>query len=407
MRTTPCGRCAPPRACSGRCRRGRICCAARSARPRGCASASTAARSGGAGAVRRGERGCGKPRLVEEFTRGLPEDVLFLQTACPPYGGESLGPLADLFRQLVGLAGLTTVAEVEARIPLGERAARAAMVVSRLFNLAEVPPGDEVTHETALLVAAETVRRLITRPTVVWIEDLQWADAGTRELLPFMMERLTDAPLLLVGNLRAGEEPLAWGKRTAVTTMQLEPLGEEDARALLAAMLEERLPADVERALIDKAGGNPFSLGEIVATLRSMGVLIRDDRGRWRTTGPVDQVLPDTVQGALLARLDRLPPPPPAPRPTAAARRRVIFAVVTRCGQSRHRRAARAPSTGGGRLAPPPGPLRPRSRVRLHPSVAARGGLRQPPPQAPGGAPPAGGRGAGAAGAAAAPCTAP
>jgi len=255
-----------------------------------------------------GDPGVGKTRLVEEFTRGLPEDVLFLQTACPPYGGESLGPLADLFRQLVGLAGPTTVAEVEARIPLGERAARAAMVVSRLFNLAEVPPGDEVTHETALLVAAETVRRLITRPTVVWIEDLQWADAGTRELLPFMMERLTDAPLLLVGNLRAGEEPPPWGKRTAVTTMQLEPLGEEDARVLLAAMLEERLPADVERALIGKAGGNPFYLSEIVATLRSMGVLIRDDRGRWRTTGPVDKVLPDTVQGALLARLDRLAP---------------------------------------------------------------------------------------------------
>src|SRR3972149_5713931 len=39
-----------------------------------------------------------------------------------------------------------------------------------------------------------------------------------------------------------------------------------------------------------------------------MGVLIRDARGRWRTTGPVDQVLPDTVQGALLARLDRLAP---------------------------------------------------------------------------------------------------
>src|SRR3972149_5967640 len=213
-----------------------------------------------------------------------------------------------------GWPGLPPAGEVEARIRLGERAARAAMVVSRLFTLAEVPPGDEVTHETALLVAAETVRRLITRPTVVWIEDLQWADAGTRELLPFMMERLTDAPLLLVGNLRAGEEPPPWGKRTAVTTMQLEPLGEEDARVLLAAMLEERLPADVERALIGKAGGNPFYLSEIVATLRSMGVLIRDDRGRWRTTGPVDQVLPDTVQGALLARLDRLPPPPRPPR---------------------------------------------------------------------------------------------
>ncbi len=255
-----------------------------------------------------GDPGVGKTRLVEEFTARLPEDVLLLNTSCPPYGGQSLGPLAELFRQLAGLAGPTTVADVEARIPLGERAARAAVVVSRLFNLAEVPPGDEVSHETALLIAAETVRRLLSRPTVVWIEDLQWADAGTRELLTFMMERLTDAPLLLIGNLRAGEEPLPWGKRTAVTTMQLEALGNDDARALLAAMVEERLPAEVEEVLLAKAGGNPFYLSEIVATLRSMGVLVKDDRGHWRITGSVERVLPDTIQGALLARLDRLAP---------------------------------------------------------------------------------------------------
>ncbi len=254
-----------------------------------------------------GDPGVGKTRLVEEFAQRLPDDARLLQSACPPYGGQSLGPLADLFRQLAGLAAPAMVADVEAQLPLGERAARAAVVVSRLFNLVPVPPGDEVSHETALLVAAEAVRRLLVQPTVVWIEDLQWADAGTRELLTFMMERLGDAPLLLIGNLRAGEESLPWGRRTAVTTMQLEPLSEDDARLLLARLLEDRPPADVERVVIDKAGGNPFYLSEMVATLRGAGLLARDDQGKWRTTGAVEQVLPDTVQAALLARLDRLP----------------------------------------------------------------------------------------------------
>jgi len=255
-----------------------------------------------------GDPGVGKTRLVEEFSARLPGDVQVLKTSCPPYGGQSLGPLAELFRQLIGLAGPTTVADVQARVPLSERAARAAAVVSRLFNLAEVPPGEEVSHETALLIAAETVRRLITRPAVVWIEDLQWADAGTRELLTFMMDRLADAPLLLIGNLRAGEEPLPWGKRTAVTTMQLGALERDDARALLAAIVEDELPADVEEVLLAKAGGNPFYLSEIVATLRSTGVLVRADGGRARLTGSVERVLPDTIQAALLARLDRLAP---------------------------------------------------------------------------------------------------
>lgn len=254
-----------------------------------------------------GDPGVGKTRLVEEFTGAVPGDVALLRTTCPPYGGQSLGPLADLFRQLAGLAGPVTVKDVEARIPLGDRAPQAAVVVSRLFGLAEAPPGDEVSHDMALLVAAEAIRSMLTRLTVVWIEDLQWADAGTREFLPFFVERLTETPLLLIGTLRAGEDPLAWGKRTAVTTMQLEPLADEDARALLFAIVGERLPEEVEQALIVKAGGNPFYLSEIVATLRGMGTLVKDDRGLWRVAGSVEGVLPDTIQGALLARLDRLP----------------------------------------------------------------------------------------------------
>jgi len=254
-----------------------------------------------------GDPGVGKTRLVEEFTQQLPEDTRLLQTSCPPYGGQSLGPLAELFRQLAGLAAPATVADVEARLSLGERAAQAAAVVSRLFNLVPLPPGDEVSHDTALLVAAESVRRLLVQPTVVWIEDLQWADAGTRELLTFMMERLGDAPLLLVGNLRAGEELLPWGRRTAVTTMQLAPLSEADTRLLLARLLGDRPPVEVERTLISKAGGNPFYLSEMVATLRGAGLLACDDQGAWRVRGAIEEVLPDTVQGVLLARLDRLP----------------------------------------------------------------------------------------------------
>lgn len=255
-----------------------------------------------------GDPGVGKTRLAEEFTNRAADGVALLQTSCPPYGGQSLGPLTDLFRQLAGLAGPLTVKDVEARIPLGERAAQAAVILSRLFGLAEVPPGDEVSHDTALLVAAESIRRMILKPTIVWIEDLQWADPGTREILPFIIERLQETPLLLIANLRAGEEPVTWGRRTAVTTMQLDPLSDEDARALLRGILGGGLPDTIERALIAKGGGNPFYLNEIVATLVSHGTLTRDDTGKWRVTGSVEQVLPDTIHGALLSRLDRLAP---------------------------------------------------------------------------------------------------
>ncbi|MDR7544602.1 MAG: AAA family ATPase [Armatimonadota bacterium] len=254
-----------------------------------------------------GEPGVGKTRLVEEFVARL-GDLRVLRAACPPYGGVSLGPLADLFRQLAGLYGPVNVDDVAARVPFGDRAMQAAAVLSRLFNLAVVPEAAEVSHETALLVAAEAIRRMLGSPTVVWIEDLQWADAGTRELLPFMVDRLADVPMLLIGTQRTDAPPLVWGRRTALTTVQLVPLAEVDARALVAAVLGQHLPDAVERALVAKAGGNPFYVNEIIATLRGSGVLVQDDRGHWQVTGSVADVLPDTIQAAVLARLDRLAP---------------------------------------------------------------------------------------------------
>jgi len=142
-----------------------------------------------------GEPGVGKTRLVEEFIGALPHDVALLQAACPPYGGESLGPLASLFRQFAGLTGPVSLKDVEARIPMGERTPQAAAILSRLFNLTEVPKDSDISDETALLVAAEAIRRMLTKPTVVWIEDLHWADIGTREILPQLVDRLNDTPL--------------------------------------------------------------------------------------------------------------------------------------------------------------------------------------------------------------------
>ncbi|MCL6554328.1 MAG: AAA family ATPase, partial [Firmicutes bacterium] len=255
-----------------------------------------------------GEPGVGKTRLVEEFAAVLPGDLVVLRAACPAYGGTSLRPLADLFRQLAGLHGPVSVEDVAARVPFGDRAMQAAAVLSRLFDLAVMPDGEEVPHETALLVAAEAVRRMLQRPTLVWIEDLQWADAGTRELLPFMVDRMVEVPMLLVGTQRGDAPPLAWGRRTSLGTLHLGPLAEADARALVAAVLGQHLPDPVERALVAKAGGNPFYLNEIIATLRSSGAVVQDDRGHWRVTGSVDDVLPDTIQAAVLTRLDRLAP---------------------------------------------------------------------------------------------------
>jgi class 3 adenylate cyclase/tetratricopeptide (TPR) repeat protein len=253
-----------------------------------------------------GEPGIGKTRLVDEFIRRHADDAHVLTASCPPYGGMSHGPLAALFRQLTGLRGDATLADLESRIPFGDRAPQAAAALARLFNIAEVPAGSEVPRETALLVASEAIRRMIARPTLVWLDDLQWADAGTLELLPFMFDRMSESPLLVVVTHRTDAPPIAWGRRTALTTLQLGALTPSHARELLRTLTDPALPQAMEDALIAKAGGNPFYLNEMVGALRSNGLFTLAGGGERTLAGIADDVLPDTIQGAVLARLDRL-----------------------------------------------------------------------------------------------------
>ena len=68
----------------------------------------------------------------------------------------------------------------------------------------------------------------------------------------------------------------------------------------------------MHRQILERAGGNPFFLEEIVRQLVDGGHVVREG-ARWRATGGVETVvIPDTVQAVLAARIDLLEPAPEA-----------------------------------------------------------------------------------------------
>jgi hypothetical protein len=87
----------------------------------------------------------------------------------------------------------------------------------------------------------------------------------------------------------------------------LQPLGAEDARELVANLLEVNdLPIRVRSLIIDKAEGNPFFVEEVIRTLLDRELVVRRD-GHWHATQEINQIeLPNTLNGVLTARLDAL-----------------------------------------------------------------------------------------------------
>jgi predicted ATPase/class 3 adenylate cyclase len=136
------------------------------------------------------------------------------------------------------------------------------------------------------------------RPLVLVFEDLHWADDGLLDFVDHLVDWLTDVPVLVVGTARPellSRRPAWGGGKANGTTISLAPLNDEETAHLVHALFERSvLPAEVQAAVLERAGGNPLYAEEFV---------------RMVAEGTGDELeLPGSVQGIIAARLDALDP---------------------------------------------------------------------------------------------------
>jgi len=155
------------------------------------------------------------------------------------------------------------------------------------------------------------------QPLVLALEDWHWADQSSVDLAEHLLPLTLSTPLLLVFPTRDHPDgPLLRVRQFAtqhadarLDDVKLAPLTVQHSTALvnnLAGSLN--LPQALREKILRKTEGNPFFMEEVIRSLVSDGVLVRDpDAGTWQLVRRVDEVLlPDTLQGLILSRIDRL-----------------------------------------------------------------------------------------------------
>jgi adenylate cyclase len=284
-----------------------------------------------------GEPGAGKSRLQREFFARLESDgrlegVTIRRAACSALGEQTYGTAAELLRDAYGVEHGDSVEVVRGKLAAGletlgvdgeDRAAMAA-ALARVFGLEQddarvrhLEP-EQLKRQIFMAVRALVERRLAASPLVLLVEDLHWADAASIELLGAVADRLADRPLLVLLMYRPTLEPDALGtSHTPHTAIEVTPLSRSGSEDLLAAWFGDAthlFPEHLRELILERTGGNPLYLEEVVRALVAAGVLVRDGLA-WRCTAEAATAqVPATLHGLLLARLDRL----------AAAERRVI-----------------------------------------------------------------------------------
>ena len=147
---------------------------------------------------------------------------------------------------------------------------------------------------------------------MVLFEDLQWGERTLLELLEYLADWVTTAPVLLVAVARPellDNRPEWMAGKTNATLVRLEPLTDSAADGLISNLIGGSQLAEGARGRIAQvAEGNPLFLEETLRMLVDDG-LLRPVEGGWSVTGDLSSIaIPPTIHSLLTARLDRLDP---------------------------------------------------------------------------------------------------
>ncbi|MEP6973484.1 MAG: adenylate/guanylate cyclase domain-containing protein [Actinomycetota bacterium] len=257
-----------------------------------------------------GPAGVGKSRLIREFLDRVSTGATTLTGRCLSYGeGITYWAIGEMVRQA---AGIGEDDDLEAA-----RAKLAAIlpdhpdVTQRLgaaIGLIDQPFAAEETFwaiRRSLEISGET------RPLVVLVDDIHWAEPTLLDLLHFLVEECSASVLLLCSSRRELlEEHPEWAEESSRTrTLTLEPLAADESARVMRNLLGV---ADLDTSIVDRvteaADGNPLYLEQMLSMLIDQGA-IRHENGGWVTTTALARVeVPPTIAALLTARLDRLAP---------------------------------------------------------------------------------------------------
>ena len=278
-----------------------------------------------------GEAGIGKSRLLEEIRTRAGGKLRWLEGRSLSYGaGLSCWAITQLLLADLGLSE----GEPEARIKAALRkrvnelfADETAEVFPYLAHLLGVKQDVEDEHKIQVLDGETLKRQMIIAlgdyfaraaadtPTVLVFEDLHWADPSSLAALERLFAITDRAPLMLLLVTRVERDHASWGTKLKAETdyghrfkeISLTRLTAEESDDLVEQLLDvAEFPTAFHELILSRAEGNPFYLEEIIRHLIDNEVIrLQDDT--WHVTEAIqDVIIPDTLQGVLLARIDRL-----------------------------------------------------------------------------------------------------
>jgi tetratricopeptide (TPR) repeat protein len=279
-----------------------------------------------------GEAGIGKSRLVAELKgREVMKRVTLLEGRAISIGRNlSFHPIIDLLKHWARIREYDSEAAALSKLEAAIRGIYPEQInevlpfVATLMGMKLIGKYSErvrgIEGEALEKLMLKNVKDLLIKstdlsPLVIVAEDLHWADTSTIELMELLFRLVETQRILFVNVFRPSHKET--GERITKTIKErfplyyveiiLQALDERTSETLIDNMLNIRgLKHAVIDQIVERAGGNPFFIEEVVRSFIDKGAIVTRD-GAFEVTEKIDtMVIPHSINDVLMARIDRL-----------------------------------------------------------------------------------------------------
>ena len=287
-----------------------------------------------------GEAGLGKSRLVSELRRLTTENLQFahigwVEGRCLSYTENvSYWPFHEALHHLVKLSpdddASVAINKLHQALEQWLSPSEAWDTLPYMANFLNLELPEELDIRVRYLDAEALQRRTFVAlrtlleaqarelPLILVLDDLHWLDKASARLLEFLLPLVNKVPVMFILMFRPERTKVCWQLHEKAsrefdycyTQITLNLLDTADTEQLLNNLVGlSEWPSGVRELIFSRTEGNPLYLEEVLRTLINSDVLAHDN-GTWRLQGDATAVsVPDTLQGVMMARLDRLQEP--------------------------------------------------------------------------------------------------
>ena len=265
-----------------------------------------------------GEAGVGKSRFVLEMHRKADEQITYIETRCLQHSSNiPFLPILQCFKSFLDIVEGESEGKINKKLKTRLEGLDRNLIESlpALRHFFSLPAGDSQWEnfdpKEKRIKTFEAIRNLFIRlsldaPLVLMIDDLQWLDKTSEEFISYFIEWISNTKILLLLLYRP-EYGHKWASKSFYSQIGIYPLSKDESKTYISCLLDKgEISPQIEELILQRTSGNPLFMEELVYMLLENGTIAKENGSYQLNEVASRHQVPDTIQGIIAGRMDRL-----------------------------------------------------------------------------------------------------